>query len=309
MTITKLRELFSRFGLPKTIASDNGPQLVSEEFKQFAKSDGIKLITIPPYEPHCNSTSENTVRTVKIFLKKGCDKENINVTLAQFVLTYRNTVHCSTGYSPAKVFLGRSLRTRFDMLRPSSIKNNEEVNQKQKVFKNIQRAQQSNKKYFSGRRRLRLKLGQIVIVKDYYRNSPVTWCKGKVAKILGKNVYLVQPLDADIIWKRHTNQLRELDDDYFLLNARNVDNSHNSDDFSNSDCDSVISVSTSVDDVLLDAGAGAGVVNNGHSDDSPIVNQTPAQLVDAQCRLRPKIAQSVRVSHRSDFSFRFEVND
>nr|CAI5855663.1 unnamed protein product [Callosobruchus analis] len=292
MTITKLRELFSRFGLPKTIASDNGPQLVSEEFKQFAKSNGIKLITIPPYEPHCNGAAENSVRTVKNFLKKVCDKKNINVTLAQFLLTYRNTVHCSTGYSPAKVFLGRSLRTRFDMLRPSSIKSTEEVDH-QKVFKNIQRAQQSNKKYFSGRRKLRLKLGQIIMVKDY-RNSPVTWCKGKVVKILGKNVYLVQPLDANIIWKRHTNQLRELDDDYLLLNARNVDNSHNSDAFSNSDCDSVISVSSSVDEVFLDAGAGAGVVNNGHSDvpdSEPNSSSVNGRSVPVVSENRPKRAR------------------
>ena len=34
-TIAKLREIFSRYGLLKQLVSDNGPQLVSEEFESF----------------------------------------------------------------------------------------------------------------------------------------------------------------------------------------------------------------------------------------------------------------------------------
>ncbi|CAH1993441.1 unnamed protein product [Acanthoscelides obtectus] len=272
MTITKLRELFSRFGLPKTIASDNGPQLVSEEFKQFANVNGIKLITIPPYEPHCNGAAENSVKTVKIFLKKVSDQKNCNLLLAQFLMTYRNTVHCSTGYSPAKVFLGRSLRTRFDMLRPSSVQDNEKV-ELENVYQNIQRSQRRNVKYFRGNRKVCFNIDQIVLVKDY-RDKQVTWCKGQVVKILGKNVYVVRPLDSNFLWKRHTNQIRELNDDYSLVYPPCVELPHTVNVFSNSDGASNTSAGSSVDDVFVDAGiADSERVDVSDSDSSSIGEQ------------------------------------
>ena len=36
-TITELRKLFSAYGLPEQLVSDNGPQFVSEEFGTFLK--------------------------------------------------------------------------------------------------------------------------------------------------------------------------------------------------------------------------------------------------------------------------------
>lgn len=51
LTIDVLRSLFSRYGLPEQLVSDNGPQFTSEEFAQFMKNNGIKhiLCTVPPF--------------------------------------------------------------------------------------------------------------------------------------------------------------------------------------------------------------------------------------------------------------------
>ena len=45
-TIAVLREVFSCFGLPKVFVSDNGPQFIVEEFKQFMATNGIRHICL-----------------------------------------------------------------------------------------------------------------------------------------------------------------------------------------------------------------------------------------------------------------------
>ncbi|KAF2890165.1 hypothetical protein ILUMI_16008 [Ignelater luminosus] len=63
--IEKLRETFARFGLPKLLMSDNGPQLVSKELEEFLAKNGIRHVTSPPFNPACNGAEENTVKTFK----------------------------------------------------------------------------------------------------------------------------------------------------------------------------------------------------------------------------------------------------
>ena len=49
--IEKLRDIFARFGLSKQLVSDNGPQLVSLEFSEMMKRNGIKHIRVAPNHP------------------------------------------------------------------------------------------------------------------------------------------------------------------------------------------------------------------------------------------------------------------
>ncbi|CAH2010461.1 unnamed protein product [Acanthoscelides obtectus] len=168
--------------------------------------------------------------------------------------------------------VSRSLRTRFDMLRPSSVQDNEKV-ELENVYQNIQRSQRRNAKYFRGNRKVCFNIDQIVLVKDY-RDKQVTWCKGQVVKILGKNVYVVRPLDSNFLWKRHTNQIRELNDDYSLVYPPCVELPHTVNVFSNSDGASNTSAGSSVDDVFVDAGiADSERVDVSDSDSSSIGEQ------------------------------------
>ena len=49
--ITVLTEILTRFGNPKVLISDNGPQLISEEFETFLKANGIQHSRVSPYFP------------------------------------------------------------------------------------------------------------------------------------------------------------------------------------------------------------------------------------------------------------------
>ena len=54
-TITQLRTVIARMGIPHQIVSDNGPQFTSEVFRRFAKAKGIKHVTGAPYHPSTNA--------------------------------------------------------------------------------------------------------------------------------------------------------------------------------------------------------------------------------------------------------------
>ncbi|KAJ8346504.1 hypothetical protein SKAU_G00279050 [Synaphobranchus kaupii] len=64
-TIQVLRGLFSRYGIPHILVSDNGPQFCSEEFSAFLKSNGVKHIRSAPYHPATNGLAEHFVQTFK----------------------------------------------------------------------------------------------------------------------------------------------------------------------------------------------------------------------------------------------------
>ena len=58
---------FSRYGVPATLLSDNGPQFSSAEMKEFCKLCYFDHVTSSPYYPQSNGMVERTVRTVKKF--------------------------------------------------------------------------------------------------------------------------------------------------------------------------------------------------------------------------------------------------
>ena len=64
-TVEELHKLFSSFGLPEQIVTDNGPYFVSEEFGVFTKMNGIKHIKSAPYHPSTNGVVGRLVQTLK----------------------------------------------------------------------------------------------------------------------------------------------------------------------------------------------------------------------------------------------------
>ena len=118
-TIAMLRRVFAAYGLPEHLVSDNGPQFTSTEFQDFLQVNGVKHIRTAPYHPASNGAVERLVQTFKQAMKAGeQDGFTLQHQLQNFLITYRSTPHATTGQSPASLFLGRPLRTRFDLLRP-----------------------------------------------------------------------------------------------------------------------------------------------------------------------------------------------
>ena len=192
-TIDALRSLFSRYGLPEQLVSDNGTQFTSAEFTQFLKANGIKHIRSAPYHPSSNGLAERFVRTLKRSLKASeRDSKSLQHRLVEFLLNYRSTPHATTNVSPSELFLKRQLRTRFDLLKPHTrgFVESKQAEQKQHHDKHI---------------KLRcLFPGSSVLVHNY--NDGCKWIPGTVLKKLGPITYSVDVGNGRVL-KRHIDQL------------------------------------------------------------------------------------------------------
>ncbi len=187
-TITALRKMFARFGIPKELVSDNGPQLTSEEFRNFLQRNGVKHTLVPAYHPASNGAAERSVQIVKSTLKKHLEAETIGLetklSLAQrlddFLLTYRVTPQSTTGRSPAELFLKRELRTRFSFLRPDlGTKVKEKQERQIKAHDPIKP------------RQVEFKVNETVSVRSYL-GGPRKWDQGIIMERLGQYWYMVK---------------------------------------------------------------------------------------------------------------------
>ena len=193
-TVTVLRDLFARYGIPRMLVSDNGPQFVSEEFRAFLAANGVKHVRSSPYHPATNGAAERVVQTMKRALKAS-HQEGIPLeqALASFLLRYRSTPHATTGVAPSALFLGRELCTRLQLLVPD-------------VGAHVRSKQACQKSYHDRHSRLRnLRLGQSVWARNFRVGS--MWVPAMVVDQLGPLSYLVQLKDGEL-WRRHLDHLR-----------------------------------------------------------------------------------------------------
>ena len=119
-SIEVLREIFSRFGYPRELVSDNVPQFTSREFMDFMAEFGIRHFRGAPYHPKTNGLAERMVQTVKKQLGKyNSIPGTLKTKISRILLSYRNTPHRITETSPAEMMLKRPIPSKWDLLRPS----------------------------------------------------------------------------------------------------------------------------------------------------------------------------------------------
>ena len=191
-TISILRMLFARFGIPREIVSDNGPQFISHEMKEFLKSNGIRHMTSAPFHPRTNGLAERFVQSFKQAIKSAeSDSTSMNQKLSAFLLKYRTTPHATTNETPSMLMFGRNIRTRLDLIKP----NTQDV---------VQRKQYVESKHCGNELR-ELEQGDLVQVRDYRDGRK--WATGNVVSKTGPLSYTVDT--GTKIWRRHIDQIRK----------------------------------------------------------------------------------------------------
>jgi len=66
-----LKRSFATHGIPVTVRTGYGPQLVSEEFQEFAREWKFSHVTSSPHDAQSNGKAESAVKVAKSLLQKA----------------------------------------------------------------------------------------------------------------------------------------------------------------------------------------------------------------------------------------------
>ncbi|XP_062704639.1 uncharacterized protein K02A2.6-like [Aedes albopictus] len=192
-TISSLRKIFGRFGMPEVLVTDNGPQLTSDVFEEFCEANGIMHLKTAPFQPQSNGQAERFVDTFKRTVKKiQAGGEDLDEALDIFLTCYRSTPcrNAPGGKSPAEILIGRPLRTSLELLRPPS-KFTKATNSKQD--------RQFNEKHGAKEKNFEV---QDKVYAQVHQGNNWSWVAGEIVERVGRVMYNV--------WLRsHSNQLRK----------------------------------------------------------------------------------------------------
>ena len=110
--------VFSRFGMPKRLLSDQGKEFESELFQELCKRMDIEKIRTTAYKPSTNGCVERFHRTLNSMIGKvvHSNHRDWDERLPSIMAAYRAARHESTGYSPNFLVLGRENRAPLDII-------------------------------------------------------------------------------------------------------------------------------------------------------------------------------------------------
>jgi hypothetical protein len=200
--ISKLKELFSRFGIPKVVIADNVP-FSSYEFKQFAKSWNFEVETTSPYHPKSNGLAEKAVGITKNMLKKS--KEN-KQDIELYLLNYRNSPVANLPFTPSQLLNSRNMRSKipidFQHLKPKIVPDDAYT-----LMQRNQERQKINYDIAASKNELSFVEGEKVLVQDI---KSLNWIKGEIVKVLKQpRSYLVKTINENT-FRRNTIHIRKL---------------------------------------------------------------------------------------------------
>ena len=109
---------FCRFGMPRRLLTDQGPEFESQLFQELCKHMGIEKVRTSPYKPSTNGCVERFHRTLNSMLGKVVqeNQRDWDDKLQPVMAAYRAAKHESTGFSPNYLVYGRENRAPIDIV-------------------------------------------------------------------------------------------------------------------------------------------------------------------------------------------------
>ena len=106
------KSIFSEYGWPDTVVSDNGPCYAAEMFTNLMKEYAVNHITSSLHYPQSNGLPQKHVQIIKnLFYKVKEEGADID----KYLMIYCNTPLASTSKSPMQILQQRSARSQLPM--------------------------------------------------------------------------------------------------------------------------------------------------------------------------------------------------
>ena len=110
---SELMIIFSVFGIPKDVISDNGPPFNSRDFKDFATEYNFNHRRITPCWPQANGGAESfMVNLGKVIRCAQIEGKPWRHELVKFLANYRATPNLTTGLAPSELIFRRANTSR-----------------------------------------------------------------------------------------------------------------------------------------------------------------------------------------------------
>ncbi|XP_064624557.1 uncharacterized protein K02A2.6-like [Lineus longissimus] len=191
-----MKKQFARFGIPKCIVSDPGPQFTSREFKKFAKDWGIKHVMSSPGHHNANGKAEAAVKIIEHMMTK-CQNDGSDQFEA--LLELRNTPSQDTGLSPNEMLFGRKTRSFIPCVAKPETIDESVLEKRAKRKRSVRRCHDRQSRDLK-----HLEIGQTVYFEHRER---ARWILGKITEVLGDRTYTVRGHNGGT-YRRNRVQMR-----------------------------------------------------------------------------------------------------
>ena len=184
----QFQSIFSEYGWPDTLDSDNGPCYTAEIFTNLMKEYAVNHIMSSPHYPQSNGLAEKFVQILKNLFYKAKEK---GVDINKYLMIYCNTPLTCTSKSPMQMLQQRSARSQLPM-----------SNAARRKFGIIAEQQLKNNQH--------IPLHDFHIGQDVMCQSPVTkkWFPAKIKELcLEPRSYQVETPEG-IMYRRTQNHLK-----------------------------------------------------------------------------------------------------
>jgi len=188
--IEKLKKQFSRFGIPRQIVSDGGPQYSSNEFKEFAAKWQINHHITSPNHPNSNGKAEAGVKIAKQMMIKCVETKTDPY---EALLELRNTPRADTGVSPHEMMFTRPARTRIPSIEKTIATSAKRNARKEQVLKHYNKKAKTLPKLDKG--------------DNLYFQHNHAWTPGRVQQNISDRNYVVVSQD-NTVYKRNRDHIR-----------------------------------------------------------------------------------------------------
>ncbi|XP_051170602.1 SCAN domain-containing protein 3-like [Leptopilina boulardi] len=213
--------LFSVYGAPKCILTDQGRSFTSDLLRKLAKIFKVSQVTTTAYRPQTNGGLERSHAVLAEFLRHYAKtKDDWDRLLPYAMFAYNTSVHEATKFTPYEVIFGKIARTPSIFPTPEKLETYESyikelvtrlIEIRRIVAKNIiQRKEKVKESYDNKTTPLNIKIGDFVDVKEEVRAgkfSPYYHGPYRVEEITKKNNLILSDAEKKR-FRKHKDQVK-----------------------------------------------------------------------------------------------------